>query len=98
MAHVLDEKKVTSLARMLEEKKKESVDRDHYDKALVDRLSIVAEGVAGNFCRLCSQSFFALFVRIMLVTFVNHLQVCLAYPLTARLLFGWILCRMLPQM
>ena len=79
MARVLDEKEkeAASLARNLEEKKKESADRDHYDKVLADRLSIVAEGLAGNFRRLCSQSFFALFVRIMLLTFVNHLQVCL---------------------
>ena len=51
MARVLDEKEkeAASLACILEEKKKESADRDHYDKALVDRLSIVAEGLTGNF-------------------------------------------------
>ena len=50
MARVLDEKEkeAASLARNLEEKK-ESTDRDHYDKALADRLNIVAEGLAGNF-------------------------------------------------
>ena len=50
MARILDEKEkeAASLARILEEKKKESTDRDHYDKALADRLSIVAEGLAGD--------------------------------------------------
>ena len=56
MACVLEEqeKKAASLARDLEEQKKESSNRDHYDKTLADRLSIVAEGLAGNFHRLCS--------------------------------------------
>ena len=56
MARVLDEqeKKAASLARDLEEQKKESANRDHYDKTLADRLSIVAEGLAGNFRRPCS--------------------------------------------
>ena len=50
MARVLDEheKKMASMARELEEQKKESANRDHYDKTLSDRLSIVAEGLAGN--------------------------------------------------
>ena len=49
-ARVLDEqqKKAASLAHELEEQKKESANRDHYDKTLSDRLSIVAEGLAGN--------------------------------------------------
>ena len=56
MARVLDEqeKKAASLAHDLEEQKKESANRDHYDKTLADRLSIVAEGLAGNFRRMCS--------------------------------------------
>ena len=51
MARVLDEKEkaAASLTRILEEKEKESTARDHYDKALADRLSIVAEGLACNF-------------------------------------------------
>ena len=56
MARVLDEheKKEASLARELEEQKKASANREHYDKALTDRLSTVAEGLAGNFHHLCS--------------------------------------------
>ena len=42
------EKESTSLALTLEEIKKEYAARDHYDKALADRLGIVAEGLAGN--------------------------------------------------
>ena len=51
LARILDEKEkeAASLALALEEKKKEPVARDRYDKALTDRLSIVAEGLAGNF-------------------------------------------------
>ena len=52
MAHILDEKGGASLALALKEKEKESVARDRYDKALADRLSIVAEGLAGNFVDL----------------------------------------------
>ena len=56
MARILDEqeKKAASLARDLEEQKKESANQDHYDKTLADRLSIVAEGLAGNSHRLYS--------------------------------------------
>ena len=56
MARVLEEqeKKAAALAHDLEEKEKESANRDHYDKTLADRLSIVAEGLAGNFHRPCS--------------------------------------------
>ena len=50
LARILDEKEKesASLARTLKEKEKESAARDHYDKALADRLSIVAEGLAGD--------------------------------------------------
>ena len=58
MARVLveKEKEAASLALALEEKKKESVARDRYDKALADCLSIVAEGLAGNFVDLARRA------------------------------------------
>ena len=56
MARVLDEheKKMASMARELEEQKKESANREQHDKSLADRLSLVAETLAGNFCHMCS--------------------------------------------
>ena len=56
MARVLDEheKKMASMARELEEQKKESANREQHDKALADRLGLVAEGLAGNFRHMCS--------------------------------------------
>ena len=49
VAHVRRlEKENAALKRALEEKDKETAARDQYDKALADRLSIVAEGLAGN--------------------------------------------------
>ena len=75
MARVLDEqeKKAASLARDLEEQKKESANLDHYDKTLADRLSIVAEGLAGNFidCALRALLFFVF--RMMLLTVLVEL-------------------------
>ena len=64
MARILDEKEkeAASLALALKEKEKESVARDRYDKALADRLSIVAEGLAGNFVDLAHRaSLFCIF-------------------------------------
>ena len=56
MARILDEqeKKAASLARDLEEQKKESANREQYDKTLADRLSTVAEGLASNFHHMSS--------------------------------------------
>ena len=56
MARVLDEheKKTASMARELEEQKKETANREQQDKSLADRLSVVAEGLAGNFLHMCS--------------------------------------------
>ena len=56
MARVLDEheKKMASMARELEEQKKETASREQRDKTLADRLSLVAEGLAGNFRHMCS--------------------------------------------
>ena len=56
MARVLDEheKKMASMTRELEEQKKETASREQNDKILADRLSLVAEGLAGNFCHMCS--------------------------------------------
>ena len=42
------EKDNAALKRALDEKDKETAARDLYDKALADRLSIVAEGLSGN--------------------------------------------------
>ena len=56
MTRVLDEneKKTASMARELEEHKKETSNREQHDKSLADRLSVVAEGLAGNFLHMCS--------------------------------------------
>ena len=56
MTRVLDEheKKTASMARELEEHKKETANREQHDKSLADRLSVVAEGLAGNFLHVCS--------------------------------------------
>ena len=64
-----------SLARILEEK--ETAARDKYDKALADRLSIVAEGLAGNAFGLAPRALCFMFsdhVRDI----ANHPQVFLA--------------------
>ena len=55
MARVLDEheKKMASMTRELEEQKKETASREQ-NEILADRLSLVAEGLAGNFCHMCS--------------------------------------------
>ena len=42
------EKENANLKRALGEKEKETTARDQYEKALFDRLSIVAEGLSGN--------------------------------------------------
>ena len=56
MARVLDEheKKMASMARDLEEQKKEYANREQHNKTLADRLGLIAEGLAGNFCHMCS--------------------------------------------
>ena len=55
VAHVRQlEKENAALKRALEEKDKETAARDQYDKALADRLSIVAEGLAGDKFKPCS--------------------------------------------
>ena len=56
MARVLDEheKKIASMALELEGQKKEAASREQRDKALADRLSLVAEGLAGNFHHMSS--------------------------------------------
>ena len=98
VAHVRQlEKENAALKRSLEEKDKETAARDQYDKALADRLSIVAEGLAGNAFDLARRTLCCLFSDHVL-DIANHPQVFLAYPLIARLLFGWIVCRMLPPM
>ena len=55
MARVLDEheKKMDSMARELEEQKKEAASREQHDKTLADRLSLIAEGLAGIFFHMC---------------------------------------------
>ena len=56
MARVLDEheKKMASMARELEEQKKETASQEQRDKTLADRLSLVAEGLAGNIRHMSS--------------------------------------------
>ena len=51
LARILQEheKKMESMARELEEQKKEAASREQHDKTLTDRLSLIAEGLAGIF-------------------------------------------------
>ena len=57
VAHVRRlEKENAALKRSLEEKDKETTARDPYDKALADRLSIVAEGLAGDKLNLACEA------------------------------------------
>ena len=51
LARILEEneKRMESMARELEKQKKEAASREQYDKTLADRLSLIAEGLAGIF-------------------------------------------------
>ena len=55
LARILEEheKKMESMARELEEQKKEAASREQHDKTLADRLSLIAEGLAGIFFHMC---------------------------------------------
>ena len=51
------EEENAALKRSLEEKDKETAARDQYEKALADRLSIVAEGLAADRLNFACEAF-----------------------------------------
>ena len=66
-----------ALKRSLEEKDKETAARDQYDKALADRLSIVAESLAGDGIILACEAF-CFDISDPVCDIGNHPQVFLA--------------------